>query len=42
MNLTGTIHWGTLSQNSGNFLFLKIGNILLDIWKKHTFLQLGT
>ena len=35
MNLTGTIHWGTLSQNS-DFLFLKLGIFSL-ILEKHTF-----
>ena len=25
MNLTGTIYWGTVSQNSDIFLFLKFG-----------------
>ena len=41
MNLTGTIHWGTLSQNSDIFLFLKLGIFALILEKKHT-LQLGT
>ena len=33
MNLTGTIHWGTLSQNSDIFLFLKLGifSLILEI-----------
>ena len=42
MNLTGTIHWGTLSQNSDIFLCLKLGIFSLILEKKHTFLQLGT
>ena len=35
MNLTGTIYWGTLSQNSDIFLFLKLGIFSL-ILEKHT------
>ena len=35
MNLTGTIHWGTLSQNSDIFLFLKL------YWKKTYFFAIG-
>ena len=41
MDLTGTIHSGTLSRNSDIFLFLKLG-IFSKILEKHTFLQLGT
>ena len=38
MNLTGNIHWGTLSQNSDIFLFLN--SLILE--KNILFLQLGT
>ena len=37
MNLTGTIHWGTLSQNSDIFLFLKLGIFSLILGKKKLF-----
>ena len=36
MNLTGTIYWGAVSQNSDIFFVSLIGNFLLDIGKKHT------
>ena len=42
MNLTGNIHWGTLSQNSDIFLFLKLGIFSLILEKNILFLQLGT
>ena len=37
MNLTGTIHWGTLSQNSDIFLFLKLGKFSLILEKTYFF-----
>lgn len=37
MNLTGTIHWGTLSQNSDIFLFLKLGIFSLILEKTYFF-----
>ena len=37
MNLTGTIHWGALSQNSDIFLFLKLGIFFLILEKTYFF-----
>ena len=37
MNLTGTIHWSTLSQNSDIFLFLKLGIFSLILEKNILF-----
>ena len=37
MNLTGTIHWGTLSQNRDIFLFLKLGIFSLVLEKTYFF-----
>ena len=37
MDLTGTIHWGTLSQNSDIFLFLKLGIFSLILEKNILF-----
>ena len=37
MNLTGTIHWGTLSQNSDIFVFLKLGIFSLILEKTYCF-----
>ena len=41
MNLTGTIHWGTLSQNSDIFLFLKLGIFSLILEKNIHFFAVG-
>ena len=37
MNLTGTIYWGTVSQNSDIFLFLKLGIFPLVLEKAYYF-----
>ena len=37
MNFTGTIHWGTLSQNSDIILFLKLGIFSLILEKTYFF-----
>ena len=37
MNLTGTIHWGTFSQNSDIFLFLRLGIFSLILEKRYFF-----
>ena len=37
MNLTGTIHWGTLLQKSDIFLFLKMGIFSLILEKTYFF-----
>ena len=37
MNLTGTIHWDTLSQNNDIFLFLKLGIFSLILEKTYFF-----
>ena len=40
MSLTGTIYWGTVSQNSDIFLFLQSGTFPL-ILEKQTFFAIG-
>ena len=41
MNLTGTIYWGTVSQKSDIFLFLKLGIFFLILKKKTYFFAIG-